>query len=973
MPTTPKEQRFLNALRDIFVGAPIEGDSGFINLMHIKNRYFSSTGGVLEQFQRDVNAACEEVHFSHRSQFREELFDKLYSFFYRYFSESGSLYFRYTHLRENLYERVYSDKRDVSLFWKTHQLYYVKTDRLFQSMTVNLAEVRGSALYNADDLPPIFFDVSALETKKNNEKRALVYEVASAQANAQASAQAGDDGKTTLTLRVQYAERGKTNDFDDAANTANAALQKAKKPGERVGAISAEHLERAVRIFEKQAEVDFFINKDARAFLREQFDLWAYQYIFRQEFSDDNFTGANGNAPETAWTQERIRQIQIIKRLAFRLIDFIAQFEDELKKIWLKPKFARNAHYIISLNRLVEAHTDTASGLAFVRELLADAGASAQMQEWLGLGMTGEHFSAEQIFTTHTPENTMFGEPQNENNAHESQEILHPQWHTLPLDTKHFPRHEARILALFDHLDNALDGRLIHSENFQALQTLHTKYREQVKCIYIDPPYNTGPSEIFYENDYKNSSWLTLMHNRLERAKEFLKANGVLVVAIDESEQEKLGLLLKSLFPDNAHTCITVVHNPSGQQGDNFSYTHEYAYFVYPSKGDTIGLSDRSDNADIRPLRDVSKGNHLRTDAANCFYPILVQDDAIIGFGDVCPDDFHPSSANVYREDGIIEIYPIDAQGEERKWVFARQTVESILDELSISYNVNRGIYDVIRTKTAFTQKTVWTDKKYSANSYGAKILNQILGDQLFSFPKSIHTVTDCITASLNGEQTPLILDFFGGSGTTAHAVMKLNAENGGGRKFLVIEMAEYFHTVILPRVKKAAFSLSWRAGKAVFQQAKNGKNASNGASPNTSNGAAHEISDGAGVFCKYMALEQYEDTLRKVRYDTGGEVLRFGENADANDDYIYNRYVFLSDEKLLEAIELDRRENRVKVDFTRLYDDVDIAETLSNLLGSPIRRITPESVTLDDGTAEGETLHFDALDFVRVKPLLWW
>jgi hypothetical protein len=121
------------------------------------------------------------------------------------------------------------------------------------------------------------------------------------------------------------------------------------------------------------------------------------------------------------------------------------------------------------------------------------------------------------------------------------------------------------------------------------------------------------------------------------------------------------------------------------------------------------------------------------------------------------------------------------------------------------------------------------------------------------------------------------------------------------------------------------------------------------------------------------MALEQYEDTLRKVRYDTGGEVLRFDTSADANDDYLYNRYVFLSDEKLLEAIELDRRENRVKIDFARLYDDVDIAETLSNLLGSPIRRITPESVTLDDGTPDGETLHFGALDFARVKPLLWW
>jgi hypothetical protein len=268
----------------------------------------------------------------------------------------------------------------------------------------------------------------------------------------------------------------------------------------------------------------------------------------------------------------------------------------------------------------------------------------------------------------------------------------------------------------------------------------------------------------------------------------------------------------------------------------------------------------------------------------------------------------------------------------------------------------------------------VWTQEEVGTTDEASRELSALFGENsaVFRNPKPTKLIVKALSFS-NDEEAPLILDFFGGSGTTAHAVMKLNAENGGGRKFLVIEMADYFHTVILPRVKKVAFSLSWRAGKAVFQQAKNGKNGSNGASPNTSNGAAHQTTDGVGVFCKYMALEQYEDTLRKVRYDTGGEVLRFDISADAHDDYLYNRYVFLSDEKLLEAIELDRRENRVKVDFTRLYDDVDIAETLSNLLGSPIRRITPESVTLDDGTAEGETLRFDALDFTRVKPLLWW
>src|SRR5690606_12242914 len=127
----------------------------------------------------------------------------------------------------------------------------------------------------------------------------------------------------------------------------------------------------------------------------------------------------------------------------------------------------------------------------------------------------------------------------------------------------------------------------------------------------------------------------------------------------------------------------TVVHNPTGQQGNNFSVTHEYAYFIYPSAGRSIGLQDRSDRPDVRPLRNVSTGAHLRSTGANCFYPILVKDGKIVGFGEVSPDDYHPGRPNIVRPDGTVEVYPIDHHGVERKWVFARDTVESIRDELT--------------------------------------------------------------------------------------------------------------------------------------------------------------------------------------------------------------------------------------------------------------------------------------------------
>jgi hypothetical protein len=149
--------RFYDALTDLFVGAKVEGQSGFINLMRIKSRYY--TDGVFPKLQKDIDSALKPF-----PGFRQELFDKLYDFFHRYFSPSGSIYFQHTPAHKNIYEKVYTDDRDVVLFWKTHMLYYVKTDRLFNSLEVEVDDRK------------FFFDASTLEHKRANEKRELVYE-----------------------------------------------------------------------------------------------------------------------------------------------------------------------------------------------------------------------------------------------------------------------------------------------------------------------------------------------------------------------------------------------------------------------------------------------------------------------------------------------------------------------------------------------------------------------------------------------------------------------------------------------------------------------------------------------------------------------------------------------------------------------------------------------------------------------------
>ena len=363
----------------------------------------------------------------------------------------------------------------------------------------------------------------------------------------------------------------------------------------------------------------------------------------------------------------------------------------------------------------------------------------------------------------------------------------------------------------------------IEGDNLEVLKLLQETYLGKVKMIYIDPPYNTG-NNLIYKNNYHQSTseylndsgqfddsgnslvsnpetsgrfhtnWLNMIYPRLKLAKALLADDGVLCCAIDENEQASLMLILKELFGEGGyeHVCVSVVHNPGGTQGGNFSYTHEYAIFVFPkSKERMIQLQDRTDTPDIRPLRDVSKGNNMRTDAKNCFYPILVKNNQIVGFGDVCDDSFHPESANIIRSDGIIEIYPIDASGNERKWVWARQTVESILSELRVVYNKKRNILDIERVKTHFNYKTVWTDDIYNANSYGTKLLSKLMPNCGFSFPKSLFTVLECVRAVTLNDKNAIILDFFSGSATTPHAVIQLNSEDSGKRRFIAVQVPE--------------------------------------------------------------------------------------------------------------------------------------------------------------------------------------
>ena len=365
---------------------------------------------------------------------------------------------------------------------------------------------------------------------------------------------------------------------------------------------------------------------------------------------------------------------------------------------------------------------------------------------------------------------------------------------------------------------NTTQNLVIEGDNLEVLKLLQKSYSRRIAMIYIDPPYNTG-NNLIYPNDYHDgmraylevtgqvkggahltsnpdtggrfhSNWLSMIYPRLKLARNLLRDTGVLVCAIDDNEVAQLGLILREVFEQGTyeHVCVPIVHNPRGVQGKNFSYVHEYAFFVYRSGLKAIGDRPIPD-AEITWSQFRNWGTEsLRSDAKNCFYPVQVVNGEVAGFGEVCEDRFHPAQTEM-GNNGVAYVYPIDSSGIERKLRYSRMSVERV-QHLLRAKRIDRG-FEIEIGKNFGLYKTIWTDKRYDANKYGTRIVSDLVPGSPFTFPKSVWAVYDCLVATVGHDPDAIVLDFFAGSGTTAHAVLELNKNDGGRRRFVLVQLPE--------------------------------------------------------------------------------------------------------------------------------------------------------------------------------------
>jgi len=827
------EQLFYDKLKDIFIGAKIEGKSGFVNLMKIKSSYFDV---VFKELKKEIDEKLKEF-----PDFNEEMYDKLNTFFSTYFSESGSIYFTYTPLKSKIYDKIYTDQDDVILFWKTRMLYYVKTDKIWKDLTVE---------YDKDGVKyKIYFDVSKLQQKSGNEKKEIIYELNKINAN-------------EILYYVYYSKNGGKTDVDNIR----------KKLKENKIYLNEEDLEKIFKIFEKQNEVDYFINKDAKTFLREQFDLWLKNYVF-----DD----------ESDFSAKRIKELKNLKEIAYKVIDFVSQFEDELVKIWNKPKFVLNSNYVITLDRIANKN----NGMEIIKKILNHEKINEQIKEWQELGIVDDNFKKEEIIQKGLTKN------------------LNPKYKFLPIDTKYFKDLEFDILSLFDNLDKELDGWLIHSENYQALDTILPKFKEKVQTIYIDPPFNTG-NDFDYVDRFQSSSWLTLMENRLRISKQFLDKIGSYYLHLDSNADFYGKILLDNIFgKDNFRVKITWKrHTGPKTQSLHFPNISDFILVYSNNEGKWIY------NPQYLPYKKGYLEKMYKYEDEKGKYRI---------------HDLYAPGEGLAKIFNGKKIEPPKGH----HWSYTQDKIDIMIKE-GIIFLDNRGFPKLKVYLGKGEQVTnIWTD------------INVIQGSSTesldFQTQKPEKLIERIIRASSSSEND-LILDFFLGSGTTIAVSHKLK------RKWLGVEMGEHFYTVVLPRMKKVlAYDSS---GISKEQDVKEKYNENN-----------------AGGFFKYYDLEQYEQTLRKCHYIPSEPFFDLGDKS------IYEQYVFLKDPKLLDAMELDYKNNKISIKFDEIYPNIDIVETLSNLKGKWIKKITKDSVVLMDDNGNEEEIKYDGIDFKTIKPLIWW
>ena len=629
-------------------------------------------------------------------------------------------------------------------------------------------------------------------------------------------------------------------------------------------------LEKYLTDYTAKNTADYFIHKNLGKFLNQELDF----YIKNEVMNLDNIQ----ESTDFSHIEQNLQTIKTLKTVAKEIIAFLAQLENFQKKLWLKKKFVAGCHYLITLDHLTEEQMQTA---------LANPKQTAQ---WLALfNVNASGLSAVELC---------------KNYPH------------LVVDTSLFePTFQAEILSNLHDLDEKMNGLLIHSDNFQALNLLQERYKEQVKCIYIDPPYNTDGDGFIYKDGYKHSSWLSLIENRITLQKNLMSKDGTLGISIDDNEVHELDLCVSNIMNNQKIGELSVTRAEGGGLAKRIVKGHDYL-MLYAKDLDICPPLLRS--KDIRGKIVTINGEDfwIETDWLRIEFG---------KYGTLLYED-------IEKVKGTEKKQEIDDGIASGKYILIKKDNNHIVGRYRSVKEDGSKFYSVIK----------------HLNTDGTAVLKELFPTGGFGYPKPVSLISQYVLGSTFSSvyKNAIVLDYFAGSGTTAHAVINLNREDNGNRKYILVEQGEYFDSVLKPRVQKVIFAKEWKDGK-----------------PQADNG----VFGGVSQIVKVLKLESYEDTLNNLELRKPIQDLAdMGLSETVQNDYLLHY-----------MLDVESRDSLLNTQhFTKPFDyklniattsagayeakTIDLVETFNYLIGLRVRAIDDQREKRGWVTVKGKLANDD-------------
>jgi len=886
MTQTENQKKLLKILNEMFQLDQSDLDFGIYRIMNTKNQEINAflendlISSVVNAFSSNDNSAIQKEldelvktltnagmnaddspkvqelkkslsSSSTSTNLENDVFSHLANFFKRYYKDGDFVSLR--RYKKDTYAIPYEGE-EVKLHWANSDQYYIKSGQYFRDYSFKVND------------KTIHFKLSDAQTEQNNNKATSDKERRFVILDNDPCEVIDDE----LYINFEYKAVGK----EKQEKLNEGAITKALESIEDLEFINALNtlapteknkkrtlFEKHLKSYTSRNSFDYFIHKDLGGFLNRELDFYIKnEMLFLDDIMDSPIK-----------YDEVMGKIKIFKEVASKIIAFLTQLEELQKKLWEKKKFVIETNYCITMDKIDEQYHE---------EIVNN---KEQLAEW------------KRLFDI---------DIQSIDDLKEEKYLV--------LDTKFFDmKFKYKLLSEFDNLDEDIDGVLINSENFGALNLLQDRYKEQVKTVYIDPPYNTGNDGFLYNDTYQHSSWMSFMYDRLALSRELINDDGVFFGSIDDNELKNFQEIGNEVFGEKNSKGLIArkTGTPTGQGTDRlineidymvvYANSNKSLFYGLPlskEDGEIYNQVDEKGKYLIRPLRKTG-GEDRREDRPSMYYSI------------VAPNG--------------TEIFPIAPSGYESRWRCGEETYKNHCSNGLIEWKqIDTGEYKVYQKfylEGRLKQPSnLW--QNIEGNKKATRDIFNLFNVKQFDFPKPIELIQRTISISSNNNST--ILDYFAGSGTTGHSVINLNREDNGTRKYILVEMGEYFDTVTKPRIQKVIYSDSWKDGK-----------------PTTNNGISQ-------IF-KYFKTESYEDTLNNLEFKrTKEQEETLGLYPQAKDDYILNYSLEVESQASLLNIDTFKTpfDYKLKIATSSVGEtkdtNIDLVETFNYLLGLVIKRI---------------------------------